>query len=135
MFSSNQKFAVSCDARQLEDVVMFALRMEDDRGVNRTLAYQITQDGRFVLGWYNKEPEDGWKKFPFENPSIGLIVELAKQTAKEHPAKHKEMWDGLYEDGYLVERTEKSMGHERDGIREPFYGIISVRSFSCFYAK
>lgn len=71
----------------------------------------------------------------FERPSIGLIVEAAKQCAEEHPAKSERFWDGGYEQGYLVEAIPEMMSDEYDGVKNPFYGIISVRSYECFYSK
>lgn len=139
MFSSNQKFCVSCRKEQLKRTIELALWMHDDRPGGRCLAYQTTQDGRFVIGWYHKEPEPGWNKFMFERPGIDLIVEAVKQFANEHksewPDEEDDMWDGSHGDGYLIEAAPETMSREYNGVKNPFYAIISVRYFSCFYSK
>lgn len=138
VFSSNQKFCVSCQKEQLRRVIELALWMHDDREGGRNLAYQITKDGRFVIGWYHKEPEAGWNRFMFERPGIDLIVEAVKQFTEGHKSGWSEedgMWDGFYKDGYLVEETPNMLSDEYNGVKRPFYAIISVRYFSCLYSK
>ena len=76
MFSSNQILEVSgnlSDQNELEIALEFALKYsgyaknmkqdEIDRGCK--LLYQITEDGKYCIGWgFEKNPE-GWIEYPF----------------------------------------------------------------------
>lgn len=134
MFHSNQKFCVSCDDKQLKDVIALILGMckISDRGPK--LAYQITQD-KIAIGKYLDEPAPGWNKFMYENPGIELILAAIKQFTHEHPSHEYEGGDGSHHPGYLVEVMKKSHADEREGVKNPFWCIFTVKAFNCFYSK
>lgn len=76
MFSSNQILEVSgslSNEHELENALEFALKCsgnyknmeksEIDRGCK--LLYQITEDGKYCIGWGFKDVPDGWIEYPF----------------------------------------------------------------------
>ena len=138
MFSSNQIFKVSCDDRQLETVLHTAIDMYSSGDVEhflKTAVYQTT-DNKIALGWYVTEPTHGWNKFPFGATTMEVVLSLVRQFCKEHSIKGGHFCDGSYRQGYIVENIPKSMRDENDdGVKSPFYGIVTVASYENFYAK
>lgn len=43
--------------------------------------------------------------------------------------------DGAVNQGYLFEVIPESFAEEENGVKQPFYGLFSVRPFACFYSK
>ena len=133
MFSSNQKLEISGDYNQLKSALEFALKY-DGTDLNK-LCYQTTDDGKYCLGWFcDGEPFDGWKKFQFdfdvEIVSKIIIQFLSKQKQEEIP-----VFDGGTNNGFIMEVIPKKFSDYENGIRNPFYGIVSFKSFTCFYSK
>ena len=132
MFSSNQIFEISGDLSQLEDAIKFALRHSDN--YNKEIFYQITKDGKYCLGW--KETED-WKKFQFDF-DIHIVSEIVKQHCKKWFNKEDVLWDcddGSTSCGFIMRNIPELFSDTYKGIKEPFYGIISIESFTNFYSK
>ena len=46
-----------------------------------------------------------------------------------------ELWDGSYEQGYLVKVIEETMAAEWNGIKNPFYGYVTIQAHKVFYSK
>lgn len=134
MFSSNQIFKVSGDFSQLEAALRFALRFNGSNTNN--LAYQITKDGKYCIGWYHEKPKDGWNVFPFD-----FDAEIVSKIIIQHLGKNKtfddayENLDGGTEDGFLMKDIPSLFSDEYKGIKQPFYGIVSFEYFKNFYAK
>lgn len=142
MFSSNQKFSVSCREDQLESVLSLALDMRLQNFNNPTLAYQFTEDGKFAIGWCGSEQKAGWTKFPFDRPSNEMLVAMIKQFIGTTSALHKYYddeddcgGDGSTHPGYLVEVIKETFADKWEGIRHPEYGIVYIRAYNCYYSK
>ena len=113
MFSSNQVFEVSCTKSQLRAVLAFALDLaNDERTRPRNLVYQTTSDGRFAIGWFHQEPKAGWQTLVSPTPSVDLLAEAAIQYLKDYPDHSIELWDGSYEQGYLVKVIQETMASD-----------------------
>lgn len=129
MFSSEQIFEVSGDMGQLEKAIKFAISMFG----SKCESYQISEDGKYCLGWM---VEDGWNPFPFDFDAhiISKIIEqhLNKQDYGESPYDY---YDGSTKKGFLMKTIKQNFSDKKDGIKRPFYGIISIEPFWNFYAK
>ena len=143
MFSSNQILEISgCLAHKddLYKALEFALKYNDHLNsfthptkTDSKCVYQITEDGRYCLGWAWGEPKEGWLKYPFD-----FDLSIISQIIAQHLGKqdiHYDMWDGSYEKGFLMKAIEESMGSEVNGIKNPFYGIVEFSPYTCFYSK
>ena len=131
MFSSEQIFQVSGDFSQLELAIKFAMDMYGGKA-NKQYYFQITEDGRYCIGWSD---EEGWTPFPFEFDAH-IVSEIVKQHLKKYrSAESKYDWaDGSTSDGFLMKNIEGS-AMDIDGIKNQFYGIVSIEYFENFYAK
>lgn len=132
MFSSEQIFEVSGEIAQLEQTIKFAI---DLHGIGKNgISYQITDDGKYCLGWYN-DPKLGWEKFPFDFDAH-IVAEIVKQhLTKQVYNNQYEFDDGSTEQGFLMKVIPNIVSSEKNGIKHPFYGIVSIEPFTNFYAK
>lgn len=142
MFASNQEFCISGDLSQIETALRFALQMsgeiknidkkEQERGC--MLTYQITDTGKYCIGWSFKEPQRGWQAYPFDF-DIHIVAELIEQHIRKQPRpeSHYDYSDGSTEKGFLMKHGR--WGKNSGGIKEPFYCIASFEVFINFYAK
>lgn len=129
MFSSNQILQMSGEMSQLETVINFAMRMFGNRD---KVTYQTTEDGKYCLGWY---ATDGWKEFPFDFDS-SIVAKIIEQHLKKQEIEDPYEWaDGSSEKGFLMKVIPQTFSNEEDGIKNPFYGIVSIEPFINFYAK
>lgn len=144
MFSSNQILEVSgslSDWHELECALEFALKYSDnfkntkkeeiDRGCK--LLYQITEDGKYCIGWGYKNVPKGWFEYPFRF-NIDIVSRIIYQYLENFPIVRYE-WDGSYTKGFIMKCIDSSMDEEENGIKNPFYGIIYFKPYTCFYAK
>jgi len=144
MFSSNQILEVSGSLShelELENALNFALKCsgnsknmeqkEIDRGCK--LLYQITEDGKYCIGWGFAEVPNGWNEYPFKF-DIDIVGKIIRQHLENFPLV-RGGGDGTYTKGFLMKRVEESMLHEKNGIKNPFYGIVYFVPYSCFYSK
>ena len=131
MFSSEQIFKVSGDFSQLEMAIDFAMKMWGARK-DRQYYYQITEDGKYCIGWCE---EDGWTPFQFDFDSH-IVAEIVKQHLRKHRIEESayDSFDGSTDDGFLMKAIEPSAMDE-EGIKRPFFGIVSIEYFENFYAK
>ena len=138
MFSTNQTLEVSGDlylSGQLESALEFALKYsghdknmlqsEIDRGCK--LVYQITEDGKYCIGWGFEDVPSGWLEYPFKF-DIAIVSSIIRQHLENFPAEHG-IWDGSYDKGFIM------TGRDRDGVKSSFYCIVSFKPYTCFYAK
>ena len=129
MFSSEQIFDINGEMDQLEMTINFAMRMN---GIPREISYQITKDGKYCLGWYAKE---GWHPLPFDfDPHI--LAEIIKQHLRKQDVENPyDDWDGSSELGFRMKAIDRVFSDEEDGIKHPFYGIVSIEPEYIYYAK
>lgn len=131
MFSSNQIFELSGDMDQLEPAIRFAVSMF----CSSCTSYQISKDGKYCLGWMAEE-KDGWKPFAFDFDAH-IVSEIVKQHLnKQDYGKNPYEWcDGGTDEGFLMKVIDQTFSDEEDGIKHPFYGIVSIEPFWNYYAK
>ncbi|MBR5228092.1 MAG: hypothetical protein IKV94_05610 [Clostridia bacterium] len=144
MFSSNQILEVSgslSDQFALGNALEFALKCsghlknmrqeEIDRGCK--LLYQITEDGKYCIGWGFKDIPSGWLEYPFK-----FNIDIVSRIIHQHLEKYtlvKGGSDGSYKKGFIMKCIELSMSSEKNGIKSPFYGIVYFKPYTCFYSK
>lgn len=140
MFSSNQEFKISGCFSQLGHALQFAL----EHSGYRYFCFQRTSDS-YCIGWMTMNTkvehvaEKGWTKFQFDFDYniVAAIVEqeirkIASETKMEDPYDYA---DGSSSLGFIMENIHQLFSDERDGIKKPFYGIISIKPFYNYYAK
>lgn len=130
MFSSDQIFEVSGSMEQLEQAIRLAIGMH---GVGKSgISYQKTENGKFCLGWGN---EEGWTSFPFDfDPHI--VSEIVKQHLEKQEYKDPYSYsDGTSKMGFLMKVIPETCSSEYEGIKKPFFGIVSIEPFMNFYSK
>lgn len=145
MFSSNQILEISGDLShldELESALEFALKYsgqaknmmqeEIDRGCK--LVYQITEDGKYCIGWSFKEVPEGWNEYPFRF-EVDIVSRIIRQHLESFPKGNENLYDGSYSKGFVMKCIEESMSSEKDGIKKPFYGIVYFKPYTCFYSK
>ena len=127
MFSSNQKLEISGDYSQLKSALEFALKY-NGTDPNK-LCYQTTDDSKYCLGWFCDKPSSSWEKFQFDFDidivSKIIIQFLSKQKQEEIPD-----FDGGTANGFIMEVIHKTFSDYENGIRNPFYGIVSFKTFT-----
>lgn len=130
MFSSDQIFEVSGSMDQLEKAIKFAIDM---RGISKSgISYQITKNGKYCLGWGDEEE---WKKYPFDF-DVHIVSEIVKQFLEKQDCEDPYAWaDGSSEKGFLMKVIPEVFSDEKDGVKKPFYGIVSIEPYMNFYAK
>ena len=144
MFSSNQILKVSgslSHRNELESALEFALKYsgadknmqqkEIDRGCK--LLYQITEDGKYCIGWGFENVPEGWLEYPFRF-DIDIVSRIISQYIENFPVK-EDIWDGSYQKGFIMQCIDECMSTEKDGIKNPFYGIVYFKPYTCFYSK
>ena len=130
MFSSEQILEISGSMDQLELAIRFAINMAEMN--TDDFSFQITKDGKFCLGWCS---DDAWTKFQFDFDSH-IVSEIVKQHLNKQEYENPYDWaDGSTEPGFLIKQIPQLHSDEHEGIRHPFYGIISIEPFMNFYAK
>lgn len=135
MFSSNQILEVSGEFDQLREALDFAIDYYETQ--EKDLVFQITEDGKYCIGW---KPDDGptkcWENFQFDYDSeivAKIIIQfLKKQKHKDSPYEY---FDGSTDEGFLMKIIPETFADEKNGIKNPFYGIVSFETFSNFYSK
>lgn len=135
MFSSNQEFKISGSFDQLQLALDFAIKFDGEHA--KHLVFQTTEDGKYCIGWKpDRGPEKGWENFQFDYDSeivAKIIVQfLSKQKYEESPYDY---FDGGTDRGFLMKAIPETFSDERDGIKKPFYGIVSFEKFVNFYSK
>lgn len=134
MFSSNQILQISGDLNhenELKNALEFALNLDNTR--LESIVYQITEDRRYCIGWYYENIPDGWTKFQFDFNSE-IVAKIIAQHLEKFP-KEEGFWDGSYSKGFLMKIIDESLANESNGIKNPFYGIVSFEPYTCFYSK
>ena len=135
MMSSNQVFEISGSFDQLQLALDFAIKFDGTQA--KQLVFQTTEDGKYCIGWKSdRGPEKGWENFQFDFDSeivAKIIVQfLEKQKYEESPYEY---FDGDTNEGFLMKNIPETFSDEQDGIKNPFYGIVSFETFTNFYSK
>ena len=142
MFSSNQILEISGSIEHKEDLykaLKFVLDYSGDLECFKRekepakCVYQITKDGRYCLGWSYGDVKMGWNEFEFDF-NLKKISKIIKNHLDKQKLSHSE-YDGTYKKGFLLKPIEKSFADEKNGIKKPFYGIIEIKPYACFYHK
>lgn len=144
MFSSNQVLEISgslSHSNELEAALEFALKYsgedknmsqeEIDRGCK--LVYQITEDGKYCIGWGFEDVPKGWLEYPFKF-DIAIVSMVIRKHLEAFPIE-REIFDGAYTKGFIMKCIDESLASENDGIKSPFYGIVYFKPYTCFYSK
>lgn len=142
-FSSNQILSLTGNLahhNELEDALSFALKYsghdnamkqsEIDRGCK--LLYQITDSGKYCIGWGFQEVPEGWQEYPFRF-DIDIVSMIIRQYLLDNSEVERGIGDGSYCKGFLMRNIQRSMFE--DEIKNSFYGIISFEQYTCYYAK
>ena len=88
MFSSNQVLEISGSLDQLETAIDFAMAYSGQkecftrRDRPAKCVYQITEDGRYCIGWNYGGVEDGWTKYPFDYDAK-IISQIVRQYVEK----------------------------------------------------
>ncbi len=90
--------------------------------------YQITEDGRYCIGWAYEGVEDGWTEFQFDFDLRIISQIISKYLSKQDIERG--IWSGKYSKGFIMKAI-----NECDGIKSPFYGIVEFSPYTCFYSK
>ena len=134
MFSSNQVFQISGSMEQLEEVLRFALSFSENS--HSKIVFQTTDDGKYCIGWKGDSDIKGWQQYQFDfDASIvaKIIVQfLCKQDENESGYEYA---DGSTSQGFIMKNIPNLFSDEYQGIKNPFYGIISFEPYCNFYAK
>lgn len=142
MFSSNQVLEISGSLNQLEAAIDFAMMYSGKKECFTRKArpakcvYQITDDGRYCIGWSFEGTEEGWTEYPFDYDAK-IISDIVRQyigKAKK-PINEFDGYDGSSHIGFLLQEGGGKTYEERDAVKNHFYCIVSIRPFWCFYAK
>lgn len=131
MYSTNQILQISGNLKHSEELSQ-ALQYVLEKCGSVVGCYQITDDGKYVLGWGHYEPE-AWTAYPTP-PSIVELDRLIRNHLESQIVVEGE-WDGDYYEGFLIKAVDRHIGMGSDGVKEPAYGIISIEPFTCFYSK
>lgn len=143
MFSSNQVLEISGSLDQLEVAIEFAVTYSGQkecftrRDRPAKCVYQVTDDGRYCIGWSFNRTEDGWTEYPFDYDAkiISQIVCQHINKAKK-PFNEFDGYDGTSKVGFLLqEGTGGKTCEERSRVKNGFYCIVNIRPFWCYYAK
>ena len=97
--------------------------------------YQIVND-KYCIGWYNKNYEipEGWNEFPFDF-DLDIISKIISQFLEKQKFPNIEYWDGSYKKGFIMNNIDEDFNSDESGIKEPFYGIVQFKPYTCFFAK
>lgn len=143
MFSSNQVLEISGSMDQLEAAIEFAMvysgrkecfTRKDDPA---KCVYQITEDGRYCIGWSFGETKEGWTEYPFDYDAK-IISEIVRQHIKKakKPFNEFEGYDGSSTVGFLLQEGPGGKNYDEwQAVKNFFYCLVNIRPFWCFYAK
>lgn len=140
MFSSNQILEVSGDlshGNDLYNALEFALKTSDydftKPNIKSKCVYQITEDGRYCIGWAYKTVKKGWSEFQFDF-DLSIISQIISQYLSKQKVA-EDIWDGGYNKGFIMKAIPESMGDEYNGIKNPYYAIVEFKPYTCFYSE
>lgn len=142
MFSSNQILDITGSLDQIQDALEFAMKYSDhlrgftDSEIKRgcKIVFQITEDGKYCIGWGFGEVPEGWTEYQFK-PDISIISAIIAQRMKESPFD-EDSCDGSYDYGFRMKAVADSDYHAlSDSIKNLYYCIVYFEPFTTFYHK
>lgn len=144
MFSSNQILKISGNLsdfnnEEIYNALEFALKLsrnlENFTRKNEPLkcVYQITQSGKYCIGWAYNDVKDGWNEFPFDFDLNIISLIIAKHLKNQKV--NRDIWDGSYAKGFIMKAIPETLSNEYEGIKNSFYGIVEFSPYTCFYSK
>ena len=142
MFSSNQIFEISGSlggSGELEIALKAALELSGREesftrcnGPRAKMTYQITPSGKYAIGWcWEDTPANGWAILPFDY-DLGIVAAIIRKHLEKQTI-HYGGGDGSYSKGFLMHGRDYD--EIRDDVQSPFYCLLTVEPFTCFYAK
>ena len=134
MFSSNQVFEISGSMEQLEKALRFALSFSEQ--THSKIVFQTTDDGKYCIGWEGERVEKGWQQFQFDF-DVSIVSKIIIQFLQKQKdvVSGYESFDGCTSQGFIMKNIPNLFSDEYQGIKNPFYGIISFEPYCNFYAK
>ena len=144
MFSSNQILKISGNLsdfnnEEIYNALEFALKLSRNlenftrKNEPSKCVYQITQSGKYCIGWAYNDVKDGWNEFPFDFDLNIISLIIAKHLKNQKV--NRDIWDGSYSKGFIMKAIPETLSDEYEGIKNPFYGIIEFSPYTCFYSK
>ena len=135
MFSSNQVLSVSgeLDIKYIKHCLSFALQLAgyDYNSPTSICTWQITEDGRYCIGWASGSIPNGWNSYPFDF-DIDIISNIILEHLKNNDLYH----DSCAEcSGFYMNVIPETLAEKEDGIIKPFYGLVSFTPYLCVYSK
>ncbi len=141
MFSSNQILEISGSLSQLEQAIDFAMEYSGEKecftrkNKPAKCVYQITDDGRYCIGWSFGKTEAGWTEYPFDYDASIISKIIIQHIGKlDKPFNELDADDGTYKVGFVLQ-AGPGRGMNGQKVKNDFYCIISIRPFFCYYAK
>lgn len=143
MFSSNQVLEISGSLDQLEAAIEFAMMYSGQKRYftrkdnPAKCVYQVTDDGRYCIGWNFNGTKNGWTEYQFDY-DVNIISRIVRQYIEksEKPVNEFGDYDGISEVGFLLQEGPGGKTYdERSRVKENFYCIVNIRPFWCYYAK
>ena len=132
MFSKNQilKISGSINNDDLLYALEYVLNKFDLK--NKNLAYQITDDGAYCLGWFSyDEPEIGWNAYTFSY-NTDVMSLIIKDHIKNNIVKIDEFGDRVQE-GFLIRSCADLKYTERETIKNDFYCIAIITPYTLYF--
>jgi hypothetical protein len=147
-FSSNQILQVSGEFDNIENALIFALKLsghdknmtqkEKERGCK--LVYQITSSGRYCIGWGFGNVPSGWSEYPFDFQT-DIVAKIIAQYLKKQTCVNEDVYedgDGSYDKGFIMKHDNSIYEYDCNGktnIENPFYCIVYFQAFETYYGK
>ena len=132
MFSKNQilKISGSINGDDLFYALDFVINYYDIK--DKKLAYQITEDGSYCIGWYTyDEPEIGWTAYTFKY-NADVMSLIIRDHIKDTIVRIDEFNDKVQE-GFLIRSIQDLKYSEKDTIKNSFYGIAIITPYTIYY--
>jgi hypothetical protein len=147
-FSSNQILQVSGEFDNIENALIFALKLsghdknmtqkEKERGCK--LVYQITPSGKYCIGWGFEKVPSGWSEYPFDFQT-DIVAKIIVQYLKKQTCVNEDVCedgDGSYNKGFIMKHDDSIYKYDHNGktnIENPFYCIVYFQAFENYYGK
>ena len=135
IFSSNQVLSVSgeLDIKYIKHCLSFALQLAgyDYNNSTSICTWQITEDGRYCIGWSSGSIPNGWNTydFGFDINKISEIIYKHMSTVDPYKANNC-----LECSGFVMDVIPETLAETENGIIKPFYGIVCFRPYLCKYS-
>ena len=136
MFSSNQVLSVSgeLDIKYIKHCLSFAFQLAnyDYHSPKSTCTWQITEDGRYCIGWASGSIPNGWNAyaFGFDIDKISEIIFNHMRAVDPYKANNCAACSG-----FVMDVIPETLAEVENGIVKPFYGLVSFTPYLCVYSK